>query len=62
MLTYGISAPIAGALGNRLGPKKTMGLGAVLLALGAATSSLGWQLVYLWGPEGMTLELVQAPK
>lgn len=22
----------------------------------------GWQLVYLWGPEGMTLELVQAPK
>ncbi len=21
----------------------------------------GWQLVYLWGPEGMTLELVQAP-
>jgi len=23
---------------------------------------VGWQLVYLWGPEGMTLELVQAPK
>ncbi|MDP6448721.1 MAG: hypothetical protein QGI95_01055 [Dehalococcoidales bacterium] len=45
-----------------MGPKKTMGLGAVLLALGAATSSLGWQLVYLWGSEGMTLELVQAPK
>jgi len=22
----------------------------------------GWQLVYLWGPEGMTLEFVQAPK
>jgi catechol 2,3-dioxygenase-like lactoylglutathione lyase family enzyme len=21
----------------------------------------GWQLVYLWGPEGMTLEFVQAP-
>ena len=23
---------------------------------------VGWQLVYLWGPEGMTLELVQAPE
>ena len=23
---------------------------------------VGWQMVYLWGPEGMTLELVQAPK
>jgi hypothetical protein len=23
---------------------------------------VGWQLAYLWGPEGMTLELVQAPK
>ena len=23
---------------------------------------VGWQLVYLWGPEGMTLEFVQAPK
>jgi len=22
----------------------------------------GWQLVYLWGPEGMTFEFVQAPK
>jgi catechol 2,3-dioxygenase-like lactoylglutathione lyase family enzyme len=22
----------------------------------------GWQLIYLWGPEDMTLELVQAPK
>ena len=22
----------------------------------------GWQFVYLWGPEGMTYELVQAPE
>jgi len=41
MLAYGIVAPIAGALVDRLGVKKTMGLGAALLALGAATSGLG---------------------
>jgi len=23
---------------------------------------IGWQMVFVWGPEGMTLELVQAPK
>jgi len=27
-----------------------------------ANPMIGWQIVYLWGPEGMTLELVQAPK
>lgn len=41
ILAYGITAPIAGTLVDRLGARKTMGLGAVLLALGAATSALG---------------------
>jgi len=41
MLAYGITAPIAGALVDRLGAKKTMGLGAIVLATGACVSGLG---------------------
>jgi MFS family permease len=43
-LAYGITAPIAGALVDRIGPRKTMGIGAVILASGAAISSLGSEL------------------
>jgi len=39
-LAYGVTAPIAGSMIDRIGARKTMGLGAVLLGLGAATSSL----------------------
>ncbi|MDO8490911.1 MAG: MFS transporter [Dehalococcoidia bacterium] len=41
ILAYGFTAPIAGALVDRFGARKTMALGAVLLAAGAAASGLG---------------------
>lgn len=41
ILSYGVSAPIAGILVDRIGPRKTMSIGAILLASGVATSSLG---------------------
>lgn len=44
MLSYGVFAPIAGALVDRIGPKKTMTLGAIMLAFGAYSSSLGSKL------------------
>ncbi|MFC1930637.1 MFS transporter [Chloroflexota bacterium] len=43
-LAYGITAPIAGALVDRLGSRKTMSIGAVILASGAAISSFGNEL------------------
>ncbi len=45
---YGIMAPITGYLVDRKGPRKTMILGTVLLALGLALSSRGNQLWYFW--------------
>ena len=44
MLSYGVFSPIAGALVDRIGPKKTMTLGAIVLAFGAYSSSLGSEL------------------
>jgi sugar phosphate permease len=41
IITYGVSAPIAGILVDRIGPRKTMSIGAILLASGAAASSFG---------------------
>ena len=41
ILTYGIAAPIAGFLVDKIGPKKTMSIGAILLASGVAASSFG---------------------
>ena len=38
---YGVSAPIAGILVDRIGPRKTMSIGAILLASGVAASSFG---------------------
>ncbi len=40
MLFYGLVAPLAGSLVDRIGPRKTMAFGIVLLSLGLALS--GW--------------------
>jgi len=41
MLVYGLVAPVAGSLVDRIGPRKTMAFGAVLLSLGLAFSGMG---------------------
>ena len=41
LLAYGFVAPLAGNMVDRLGPRKTMALGTILLSLGLALSSLG---------------------
>ncbi len=41
LLAYGFVSPLAGNMVDRLGPRKTMALGTVLLSLGLALSSLG---------------------
>ncbi len=41
LLAYGITAPLAGTLVDRLGARKTIGLGTFLFVLGLALSSLG---------------------
>ena len=55
MLAYGITAPIAGVLVDRLGVKKTMGTGAILLAVGAAASSLGSALWHYYLSFGLIM-------
>ena len=41
ILVYGLVAPVAGKLVDRIGPRKTMASGAILLSLGLALSGLG---------------------
>ncbi len=41
MLVYGLVAPAAGGLVDRIGPRKTMAFGTILLALGLALSGRG---------------------
>lgn len=43
MVVYGFVAPVAGYLVDKIGPRKTMALGTVLLALGLALSENGSQ-------------------
>jgi len=52
MLMYGLVAPVAGGLVDRIGPRKTMGLGTVLLGLGLAFSAMGtspWHFYFSFG-------------
>jgi MFS family permease len=48
LLIYGIAAPITGFLVDRTGPRKTMVLGTILMALGLILSRWGNQLWYFW--------------
>ena len=48
LLIYGIAAPITGFLVDRRGPRKTMVLGTILLALGLVLSRWGNQLWHFW--------------
>lgn len=41
LLIYGLVAPVAGGLVDRIGPRKIMSFGAILLALGLALSARG---------------------
>lgn len=41
MLSYGIVAPVAGAMVDRVGPRKTMVSGTLILAVGLALSAMG---------------------
>lgn len=52
MLFYGLTAPLAGALVDRIGPRKTMGFGIFLLILGLALSrfaSASWHFYLSFG-------------
>lgn len=52
MLVYGMTAPVAGVLVDRWGPKKVLSVGLLLLAVGMAACSLGravWQFYFLFG-------------
>ncbi|MFC1943012.1 MFS transporter [Chloroflexota bacterium] len=52
LLVYGLSSPIAGFLLDRLGVKKTICLGSVLLSIGVGACSLAntiWHLYVLFG-------------
>lgn len=61
ILVYGFTAPFAGALVDRLGPRKMMPLGAIIFALGIGLCSQAralWQFYLLFGivaPFGMAL-------
>ena len=48
LLIYGIAAPITGFLVDRTGPRKTMVLGTILLALGLILSRWGNQIWHFW--------------
>lgn len=55
ILAYGFSAPLAGSLVDKIGPRKTMSIGAVLLSSGVALSSLAdalWQFYLYFGLMG----------
>jgi MFS family permease len=41
ILVYGLVAPVAGTLVDRIGPRKTMASGTILISLGLALSGLG---------------------
>ena len=62
ILSYGLVSPLAGALVDRIGPRKTMGLGATMLALGLAISQWGtepWHFYLTFGVLcGASLSLV----
>ncbi|MDP7239800.1 MAG: MFS transporter, partial [Dehalococcoidia bacterium] len=64
LLAYGVTAPLAGTLVDKIGARSTMSLGAVLLALGAATSGLAtalWHFYLAFGLlMGMGISLVGA--
>jgi MFS family permease len=52
ILVYGIVAPIAGSLVDRIGPRKTMAFGVIVLALGLALSGWGdepWHFYLTFG-------------
>jgi len=52
LLVYGIVAPIAGSLVDRIGPRKTMAFGVIVLALGLALSGWGdepWHFYLTFG-------------
>ena len=52
MMTYGIVAPVAGGLVDKIGPRRTMGIGATLLALSLTLSAWGdkpWHFYLTFG-------------
>ena len=52
IFVYGCVAPVAGNFIDRIGPRKTMGFGSVLLSLGLALSGLGkepWHFYFSFG-------------
>jgi len=48
MLVYGLAAPVAGHLADRAGPRKTLGLGTLVLCMGLAASGLGNRLWHFY--------------
>lgn len=55
ILAYGITAPIAGALVDRLGARKTMALGATLVAIAVVVSSLSTALWHFYLSFGLLM-------
>ena len=55
ILAYGIAAPIAGALVDRIGPKKTMGLGVILLAIGTTAAGFSNELWHFYLSFGLVM-------
>lgn len=52
MMTYGIVAPVAGGLVDKIGPRRTMGIGATLLVLSLTLSAWGdkpWHFYLTFG-------------